>query len=152
MPKLNILTLAEQIPDEAAAYEYLEGLRWDGTPVCPHCGSDDRCYFLTPKNGKTYVGGSEKNKHANKRTPGRGAHSKTPVLSLVNKETGEVRSQVMQYVTGPDLRKVIETHVETSVSVLHTDGLTHHHVSVAHPSSRSRNQRPDRVLMRRIDL
>jgi len=48
----NILRIAERIPDEAAAYAYLEELRWHGRPVCPHCGSDDRCYFLKPANGK----------------------------------------------------------------------------------------------------
>jgi transposase-like protein len=51
--KTNILRLAEQIPDEGAAYEYLEGLRWNGSPVCPHCGNEDRCYFLNPANGKS---------------------------------------------------------------------------------------------------
>lgn len=51
MAKINVLTLSEQIPDEASAYEYLENLRWDGTPECPHCGNNERCYFLTPKNG-----------------------------------------------------------------------------------------------------
>ena len=48
----NILRLAERIPDEAAAYAYLEELRWHGKPVCPHCGNEDRCYFLQPANGK----------------------------------------------------------------------------------------------------
>jgi transposase-like protein len=38
------------IPDEAAAYEYLEELRWNGKPVCPHCG-ESRCWFLCPANG-----------------------------------------------------------------------------------------------------
>jgi transposase-like protein len=51
--KTNILRLAEQIPDEGAAYEYLERLRWNGSPVCPHCGNEDRCYFLNPANGKS---------------------------------------------------------------------------------------------------
>lgn len=51
MSKTNILTLSEQIPTEAAAYEYLEGMRWNGNPECPHCGNTDRCYFLTPKDG-----------------------------------------------------------------------------------------------------
>ncbi len=41
----------ERIPTEAAAYEYLESLRWDGEPVCPHCGNGERCYFLNPANG-----------------------------------------------------------------------------------------------------
>jgi len=49
--KINVLTLSEQIPDEASAYEYLESLRWNGIPECPHCGNVERCYFLTPKNG-----------------------------------------------------------------------------------------------------
>ena len=53
MSEINILALVERIPDEAAAYAYLEELRWDGHPECPHCGNEDRCYFLTPKNGKT---------------------------------------------------------------------------------------------------
>ncbi len=48
--KLNLIRLAEKIPTEAAAYEYLESLRWNGTPTCAHCGSE-RCYFLTPANG-----------------------------------------------------------------------------------------------------
>ena len=50
--KLNMIRLTEQIPDEAAAYTYLEKLRWNGTPISAHCGSD-RCYFLTPANGKS---------------------------------------------------------------------------------------------------
>jgi transposase-like protein len=49
--KFNILRLAQQIPTEAAAYEFLEDLRWNGQPVCPHCGSVRKHYFLTPKNG-----------------------------------------------------------------------------------------------------
>lgn len=53
MSEISILRLVEQIPDEAAAYRYLEGLRWNGKPECPHCGNDDRCYFLTPANGKS---------------------------------------------------------------------------------------------------
>jgi transposase-like protein len=48
--QVTILTIAERIPDEAAAYEFLEELRWGGKPVCPHCGNRERCYFLTPKN------------------------------------------------------------------------------------------------------
>ena len=58
VPKINVLTLSEQIRTEADAYEYLEGLRWDGVPECPHCGNTDRCYFLKAKNGtrKTSTG------------------------------------------------------------------------------------------------
>ncbi len=53
MAGLSILKLAEQIPSEADAYRFLEDLRWNGKPVCPHCGSVRKPYFLTPKNGST---------------------------------------------------------------------------------------------------
>src|SRR5260221_2958849 len=51
MQQTSMLKIIERIPDEASAYEYLETLRWKGTPVCPHCGHDERCYFLNPTNG-----------------------------------------------------------------------------------------------------
>ncbi|MEX0789245.1 MAG: transposase, partial [Actinomycetota bacterium] len=53
MEQVSIPSLAESIPDEAAAYEYLERLRWDGRPVCPHCASVGEHYFLKPRNGKS---------------------------------------------------------------------------------------------------
>ena len=40
-----------KIPDEDSAYRFLEDLRWGDRPVCPHCGSVRKPYFLTPKNG-----------------------------------------------------------------------------------------------------
>lgn len=46
---LNFRTLTERITDDEAAYEFLEELRWNGQPVCPHCGSIAAHYFLTPK-------------------------------------------------------------------------------------------------------
>ena len=48
MTEINIIGLAERIPDEASAYEYLETLRWPNGPECPHCGNTDKCYFLKP--------------------------------------------------------------------------------------------------------
>jgi transposase-like protein len=49
----SLPALADRIRTEADAYEFLEELRWDGKPVCPHCGEADRKpYFLTPKNGQ----------------------------------------------------------------------------------------------------
>lgn len=53
MDKISVGRLAKTIPTEAAAYEFLERLRWDGKPVCPHCGESERVYFLTPKNGSS---------------------------------------------------------------------------------------------------
>lgn len=48
---LSVIALANKIQTEADAYRLLEELRWNGKPVCPHCGSE-RAYFLNPKNGK----------------------------------------------------------------------------------------------------
>jgi transposase-like protein len=49
MPRITITELATKLPDEDAAYTYLEKLRWPNQPVCPHCGSINDHYFLTPK-------------------------------------------------------------------------------------------------------
>jgi transposase-like protein len=48
----NVLAIMNRIPDEASAYAFLEELRWDGNPVCPHCHSE-KAYFLNPANGST---------------------------------------------------------------------------------------------------
>lgn len=50
---MSILRLADRLRTEADAYLYLEELRWNGRPVCPHCGSVGEHYFLTPANGKS---------------------------------------------------------------------------------------------------
>jgi transposase-like protein len=47
--------------------------------------------------------------------------AKTPVLSLINAGTGEIRSRVVPRVTGANLRKVISEHVDMAGSVLWTD-------------------------------
>lgn len=48
---MSIPNLAAKIPDEDAAYRLLEEWRWHGEPVCPHCGSVNRHYFLKPREG-----------------------------------------------------------------------------------------------------
>jgi transposase-like protein len=50
---LSILTLSEKLRTEADAYKFLEELRWGDKPLCPHCGSVERMYFLKPANGST---------------------------------------------------------------------------------------------------
>jgi transposase-like protein len=47
----TITSLAAKIPTEAAAYRYLEKLRWRGRPICPHCGVIDGHYLLKSRNG-----------------------------------------------------------------------------------------------------
>lgn len=51
MDTLNISVLAKNYSDESAVYITLEEMRWPNGPECPHCGSVDHSYFLTPKNG-----------------------------------------------------------------------------------------------------
>jgi transposase-like protein len=48
---VSLVQLADQLRSEGDAYRYLEQLRWNGQPVCPHCGAIRKHYFLTPKNG-----------------------------------------------------------------------------------------------------
>jgi transposase-like protein len=38
--------------DEDKAREYLEALRWNGEPVCPHCGSVGKHYSITGKSAR----------------------------------------------------------------------------------------------------
>ncbi len=76
---------------------------------------------------ETYIGGSEKNKHKSQRdvkARGRSMRGKAIVLSLVNRESGEVRSAVVPNVTAETLRKNIEQHVDPMGSVLVTDTWT----------------------------
>ncbi len=76
---------------------------------------------------ETWVGGNPKNKHASKRGVSRqGSTEKTPVLSLVNVETGEIRSQVMPSVTARSLRRVIAEQVDIAKSDLQTDQATYY--------------------------
>ena len=220
------------IETEADAYRYMEDLRWPEGPVCPHCGNDEKHWFLTPKgadgetrktrtgslsarrvwrcaeckrqfsvltgtvfhgskvplktwlmvtyemcankNGisaaeiqrkykvgnktawfmahrlregmkvgapdsmrgtivadETFIGGkvSRMNKQTRERltdrrnAPGglKSATEKTPVVSLINAETGEVRSAVVANVDGTNLRKVMSEQIDMAGSELWTD-------------------------------
>lgn len=221
-PDLSILTLSEKLRTEADAYKFLEDLRWGAQPVCPHCGSVEKMYFLKPSNGstratrtgtasqrrvwkcaacrkqfsvltgtifhgtkisvrtwifvvfemcsskngvaareierkygltaktawhmlhrirfamerdpmagllsgrvvidETWVGGKPSNRHGHKRGQGgQGKTDKTPVVALVSRETGEVRSRVVPDVKGHNLRRVLDEHVDPTLTHLHTD-------------------------------
>jgi transposase-like protein len=69
---------------------------------------------------ETFIGGDPKNMHADKRP--RWESNKTTVMSLIEKRTGQVRSQIIPNVTGETLRSVIEKHVDMDDAALHTDG------------------------------
>ena len=40
-PTISLYEFNQKFPDEAAAVDYFEQRRWNGKPVCPHCGSFD---------------------------------------------------------------------------------------------------------------
>lgn len=216
---MSILGLADRLRTEGDAYAYLEELRWGDRPVCPHCGSVRKPYFLTPMNGKarktrtgasserrvwkcadcrkqfsvltgtifhgtkipvrtwiflvfefasskngisareierkygltpktawfalhrlreamkrepvasllsghvvadeTYYGGDPKNRKGS--GLGKGRTRKTKIMSLVSRETGEVRSQVIPNVKAATLRRVLFEHTNPAETHLHTD-------------------------------
>jgi transposase-like protein len=72
---------------------------------------------------ETFIGGKERNKHAWRRSPTStaGGLGKTPVVSLIDSRTGEVRSAVVPDVTGATLERVIRANVDMPQSVLMTD-------------------------------
>jgi transposase-like protein len=224
MDKISLLSLADRLRTEGDAYRVLEEMRWGDRPICPHCGSVRKHYFLTPSNGtarktrtgsaserrvwkcadcrkqftvlvgtifhgskiplriwllvifdacsakngisareverkygltaksawflmhrlreamkrepiagllsgrviadETWYGGTPKNRHGHMRTKKdrlQGATDKTPIMALVSRETGEVRSQAIPNVGAENLRAVIAEHVDTKQTHLHTD-------------------------------
>ena len=42
----NLIDVARCFPNEAACRMFLEDMRWNGKPVCPHCGSTDKMYRI----------------------------------------------------------------------------------------------------------
>jgi transposase-like protein len=82
---------------------------------------------------ESWIGGDPRNQHEHTRKqrqeprqikPHRNTNlhtDKIAVLSLVNHETGEVRSRVVPDVTGPTLRKAIAEQVDMASSTLYTD-------------------------------
>jgi transposase-like protein len=235
MPRITVTGLANRIQTDEDAAIYLEGLRWKDQPVCPHCGSINDHYFLTPKgegrqtrtgstsarrvwkckdcrkqfsvttgtifhgtkvslriwlfvlfemaankNGiaareiarkyglppktawymtqrileamnnraphlmigtivadETWIGGNPMNDHHKKPEPEpvrlapgekrpHARTAKTPVVTLINAETGEARSAVVTDVTGKTLRAAIRKNVNMPISDLMTDESSAH--------------------------
>ena len=71
---------------------------------------------------ETWVGGDPENRHGHTpRTGGQGHTDKTPVMSLVSRETGEVRSRVVANVSGRSLKAVLHENTDPKATHLQTD-------------------------------
>ena len=71
---------------------------------------------------ETWVGGAPKNRHANRRVGSKqGLTDKTPVVALVHKETGQVRTRVVANVNGNTLKSVLTETCIPEQTHLHTD-------------------------------
>ena len=71
---------------------------------------------------ETYIGGLEKNKHANKKTgnnQGRSTKTKTPVLSVIQRG-GNVYSESMKTISSKNIREVLRDRVSEK-AILNTD-------------------------------
>jgi transposase-like protein len=72
---------------------------------------------------ETWIGGKPSNRHGHTPTKGSPRRDKTVVMSLVSRETGEVRSQVVPNVTAGTLRSVLFSNTDRDATHLHTDQL-----------------------------
>jgi transposase-like protein len=72
---------------------------------------------------ETWYGGKPRNRHGHdpKQHVQRTGNDKTPIVALVSRETGEVRSQAVPDVTGTTLKQVLRSHTDPAQTNLHTD-------------------------------
>jgi len=88
---------------------------------------------------ETYMGGKEKNKHADKRTPGsQGGANKTAVMGMLERD-GELRAKVVPDTTAKTLHAELEANVAPGSHVLTDEhkgysriGVKFHHHTVNH--------------------
>jgi transposase-like protein len=74
---------------------------------------------------EVYIGGDPENRHFSNRPDRKSGRSagtyKTPVVTLIDADTHEVRSTVVSWVDSWSLRQVISENVDLATGVLHTD-------------------------------
>jgi transposase-like protein len=69
---------------------------------------------------ETYVGGKNKNRHKDKRTPGRGTSGKTPVIGAISRK-GSVVAQMVEFTDTPTLEGFVRKAVSENVELVATD-------------------------------
>jgi len=84
---------------------------------------------------EAYFGGLNKNKHADKKLKsGRGAVGKTAVAGIKNRETNEVRSEVVENTTAKTLQGFITDNVDEDDTVYTNDSTAYSNLPSEHDS------------------
>jgi transposase-like protein len=90
---------------------------------------------------ETWYGGKPKNRHGHDPKQhvqgGNWQQERTPIMSLVSRETGEVRSRVMPDVKPDNLRSVLREQTDPKSTHLHTDGARNYRLIASEFASHS---------------
>ncbi|MDE0067700.1 MAG: IS1595 family transposase [Acidimicrobiaceae bacterium] len=80
---------------------------------------------------ETYVGGLERNKHADKKlNAGRGPVGKTAVIGVKDRATGQVAAEVVESVNAATTGAFLADHVAGSAAVFTDDALAYRHLPI----------------------